>query len=378
MSELSTLQRTWLHLVRCALNDQTPDKALLMQTAPQEIYQLAQAHAMLSITAFALNRLGVYHPQFEEAKTKALRKLALYDIERGEIYRALDQANIWYCPLKGIILKDDYPEFGMREMTDNDILCDPVRMEDVRTVMENLGYHCTSFDVWNHDMYEKEPCLEFEMHRKLFMQNEMPALDAYYADIFNRLKNVGDHEYRFSDEDFYIYLLAHEYKHFSHNGTGMRSLADLYVYLRKHPDMDQSYIEKELAKLKLTAFEQHSRTLAVKAFTGDTLSEDETEQLLCFYLDSSLYGTLENGEYNSLTRAFSGRDDRGVKAKYFFDRFFLSGDALKKTYPFFYRHKLLRPALYVYRPIKGVFTHPKSLLHDARRVLKYRSPKHKF
>ena len=30
---------------------------------------------------------------------------------------------------------------------------------------------------------------------------------------------------------------AHEYKHFTHFGTGMRSLADVYVFLKMHKEI---------------------------------------------------------------------------------------------------------------------------------------------
>lgn len=46
-----------------------------------------------------------------------------------------------------------------------------------------------------------------------------------------------------------IYMIAHEYKHFSKGGTGLRSLLDTYVFLR-HCDetLDKEYVESELKK----------------------------------------------------------------------------------------------------------------------------------
>ena len=116
-------------------------------------------------------------------------------------------------------------------------------------------------------------------------------------------------------------ILAHEYKHFSHRGTGMRSLMDVYVFLNAHPNLDWNYINTELQKLKLTEYEKHSRNLAQKVFKNEALSEDETEQLM-MYMDSSVYGTV--------------------------------------------------------RPIKGLITHPKGLARDTKRVVKYKSPKHRY
>ena len=116
-------------------------------------------------------------------------------------------------------------------------------------------------------------------------------------------------------------ILAHEYKHFSHRSTGMRSLMDVYVFLNAHPNLDWNYINTELQKLKLTEYEKHSRNLAQKVFKNEALSEDETEQLM-MYMDSSVYGTV--------------------------------------------------------RPIKGLITHPKGLARDTKRVVKYKSPKHRY
>lgn len=170
-----------------------------------------------------------------------------------------------------------------------------------------------------------------------------------------------------------IYILAHEYKHFSHNGAGLRSLLDIYVYLQTHTALDFDYIGRELKKLKLSDYERLTRELAVKLFSFQQLNDDET-QLLSQFLYSSLYGSQEQGEYNMLTRELDGKDSVTVKAKYIFERIFLYGDSLKTHYPFFAKHKWLLPVLYIYRPLKGIFTHPKGILREIKNVINYISP----
>ena len=54
----------------------------MLKTDPRQLYTLAKAHSMLAVTAFALNKIGIREPNFEQAKTKALRKLAMFEIER--------------------------------------------------------------------------------------------------------------------------------------------------------------------------------------------------------------------------------------------------------------------------------------------------------
>ena len=70
----------------------------------------------------------------------------------------------------------------------------------------------------------------------------------YYRDVASRLiQEDGTCERRFSPEDFYIYLIAHEYRHFSHSGTGLRSLLDVYLFWKKHGEqLDGEYIERRV------------------------------------------------------------------------------------------------------------------------------------
>ena len=376
MTDYSKTARTLIYLLSCAVSEKE------CELKSDEIdfdglYSLAKRHSLCSAAAFALESAGINEPRFTQAKVKAKRKLALFDIERVKIYQKLNDAGIWFAPLKGIVLKDSYPRYGMREMSDNDILCDSSKMAEVREIMESLGFICSNYGEWHHDNYQKPPTLDFEMHHTLFQTDDSPAFQSYYLDVFDKLVHKSGCEYAFKDEDFYIYILAHMYKHFSHNGTGLRSLLDIHVYLQSHPDFDFDYIGRELEKLQLLDFAQRARGLAVKLFGLQKLSEEDLE-LLPMFLDSSLYGSVEQGEYNHLTRQLDGKDSKRVKIKYFFDRIFLHGESLERSYPFFARHKWLLPALYVYRLFKSLFTRPKGILRETKNVVKYHSPKKRW
>ena len=44
------------------------------------------------------------------------------------------------------------------------------------------------------------------------------------------IKDAGNnYGYHFSPEDFYMYMTAHEYKHYSSEGTLLRSLFDIFL-----------------------------------------------------------------------------------------------------------------------------------------------------
>ena len=359
-----------IYLLSCAVNGETPDAERVEKMDLAELYRLSMLHTLTSAVSFALEKVIVLPHAFDQARKKAIRKLTLFEIERAQIISGLEKAGIWYLPLKGIILMDCYPKAAMREMSDNDILFDPSRADDVREIMTGLGYTCDSFGVHHHDIYSKPPTLEFEMHRQLFEDRQDRQLTAYYSDVESKIKRDGC-ACRFSDEDFYIYVLSHTYKHYSHGGSGLRSLLDVYVFLRAHPDLDRVYLKAELKKLHMTAFEEKMRRLSHKIFTGEDLDSREREDLK-YFVSSGSSGTDENAEYNSMARDLGNDDSKASKRRFLISRVFISGEALQKNYPFVAKHKALYPLLLVYRPVKGALTRPKGILAEYRKVKRFK------
>ena len=127
----------------------------------------------------------------EKAKERAIRKTMLLDAERGQILAELERLGIWYMPLKGSILKDYYPRYGMRQMGDNDILYDTDRQEDVVILMKERGYTVKCIDKNNQDDFLKLPVYNFEMHSVLCAKKSNAAWYAYYRGIKDRLLRDG-------------------------------------------------------------------------------------------------------------------------------------------------------------------------------------------
>ena len=282
------------YLAACAVNGEKPDKERVAQMNPDHLFYVAKRHQLAAVTAIALESAGVKIAEFTQAKGKAIRKNAALDIDRAALAERLEAEQIWYVPLKGAVLADYYPQFGMREMSDNDILIDAGRAGDVKEIMKSIGFAVEQFGKGIHDEYYKQPVSHFEMHRALFFSYD-DQLYEYYKDVASRLKQEDGTSARFfSNEDFYIYLIAHEYKHFSGAGTGLRSLLDIYVFWRKFgEELDKSYLEKEFERLGIADFEKKNRSLALRLFSGEELSEQE-EELLRYFVLSGVFGNTQN------------------------------------------------------------------------------------
>ena len=177
-----------VYLAACAVNETVPDAVRVKEMDLELLYKAADRHLLAGITAMALESAGVKDQAFTQALGKAVRKVAVFDVERAVILEKLEEAGIWYMPLKGSVLQSLYPKTGMRQMADNDILCDPSRMSDVRDIMESLGFSAKAHRGRGvHDSYFKAPVCNFEMHRALFSTGYDMRVEEYYRDVKNRL-----------------------------------------------------------------------------------------------------------------------------------------------------------------------------------------------
>ena len=293
-----------VHLVRCAVDGVAPDAGRVAAMDLDAVYAEASRHMLASACDAALGSAGVTHAAFREARGRAIRKVSLMDFERGRLFSLLDAAGIWHAPLKGCVLQRMYPSVGMREMSDNDILFDASRADEARGAMESLGFATVSFGSGEADVYHKEPVCNFELHRELFDVSRERRLHEYYRDPHRLLvADGGDTSgMHLRDEDFYVYMVAHEWKHYSVRGTGLRSLVDTYVFLRARSDaLDWGYVGSELVKLGIADFERRNRRLSMRLLGGEEI-DPEDEGMLAYIAESGTYGTVAHRVANGMRR----------------------------------------------------------------------------
>lgn len=359
-----------LYLTACALHGQTPDQERISQMDLAKLYKMCQFHSLTAMAAMALQSAGISEPLWKEAMSKAVRKNILLDAEREKICAFLEENGIWYMTMKGVVLKEMYSRTGMRQMADNDILYDKTYQKELRKFMLENGYKSDSFGKGHHDTYMKPPVYNFEMHTSLYSRKTDKAICDYYSDVKKRLvKDEGkSYSYHFTDEDFYIYMTVHEYKHFMSAGTGLRSLLDTYVFLsQKNDSLDHEYISAELDSMGIRDFGEKSRSLAMKIFASTelpVLSEEERE-MLDYYLLSGTYGTIEQFSQRKIeeVRRQTGSESRIV---YIWHRIFPPMEIYELYFPFFYKHKLLLPVGWAYRLIRGVTVRRKKLKSEIK------------
>ena len=390
--EIDKTGEDMLYLITCALHNQTPDKDKVCGMDLTALYRYARRHTLAAITYDALELLGSsigdgpralakddtvvsVLTKWKETRDKALRKNLMLDAARKKLFQYMDAQHIWHMPLKGAILKDLYPRQEMRQMADNDILFDAEYEAAVKDYFVREGYEVISYAKGNHDVYEKEPVYNFEMHTALFGAEHNEVWAKYYENVKERLvKNETGAGYHFTDEDFYVYFVAHAFKHFDGCGTGIRSFVDCYVY-RSVKELDDSYIEKELEKLGISEFEKMFCSASEKVFGQGLSLEELTEEeykMLSESMYSGTYGTTKAMVSKKLRKLQGDKAPIADKTKllYYVRRLFPDMEFYKSYYPVVYKVKILIPFFVIYRMLRGAVFSGKRLTREAVMVWK--------
>lgn len=367
---------TFLYLLMCGVEGKPPSSELLREMNMEDVYQISVYHTLSAMTYMILEKgqdilEGEVFKNWKKEKDKAIRKNILLDRERERIFAFMEEQRIWHMPLKGIILKKMYPAFGMRQMADNDILYDSNFQNPLCIWMKEQGYKVISCGRGNHDVYEKKPVYNYEMHTALYGGEHNPVWITYYENIKEKL--IADkkkkYSFHFTDEDFYIYIITHIYKHFAGSGTGIRSLLDVYIYLQaKEAIMNWDYINEELKKVQVSDFEGKVRHLSQKVFSKELqkLTKKE-EELLKYFLYSGTYGTLENHVQHRLDQFET--DKKG----YIIKRLVPDEEFYKNYVPFVYQHKWSRPFFIIFRLVRGLFRKDRRIMKEIKALKKAES-----
>lgn len=324
------------------------------------VHQVAKFHSLENWLYYAYtNRLINVEKEsiikINKDHQQAVIKAAFQDSELELITKSFEKNGIKHLVLKGSVLKYLYPSLDMRSMADLDILIDKKQLKSAKKIMISLGYTINRLG-GNHDIYYKKPYMNIELHREMIDESYM--MSKYYKNIWDTVKLIPgkNYSYQLSDDDFYIYMIAHTAKHYGHGGTGIRSLIDIWVYLLKKNDaLNWEYINNEFIILGIDTFANNIKELATVWFSDKEYNEISTlmeEYIIC----SGTYGTTENAH---ISKGFINDDDvhklRMKKWRYLLRNIFPPYRIMKKTYPKLKYFPLLLPFFWLLRIIKAIF-----------------------
>ncbi len=351
-----------LHLLRAVLYGTMP------QEKPEgisfdEIFEFAKFHSVECMAYYAIEQLEEQPEEILKQKWKNIRdqnivKSFVQISEKNNILTAFANRGIDVLPLKGCLLKEMYPKSDIRQMSDLDILVKENQMRAAREELESLGYQVEHFETSNHDEYKKMPYMLVEVHREMLPQKS--EYYSYYENVWNKVKRDCENQYtfHFSWDDYYLFLIVHFAKHYYSGGSGIRSIMDIYVFLKQHQqDLHETYLQKELNKLGLAQFREVAEQLADHWFADGSVN-NAIEEMEAYVLTSGVYGTFQRSVENQIEKY---GNSAGGKMRYIFSRTFLDYKTMCNSYPVLKTASALLPVFWGIRLISA-------LIHKQERI----------
>lgn len=347
-----------LVLIRSTLKDETPaEKPADVDWI--ELLNVATFQQVQELAYFSIQKLG--NKPTGEALAKwqgAHERNETIDIlqmeEKNIIIDEVTKREIGILPLKGAIMKELYPKSILRYAGDLDFLVEPGKVDELAPIMKDLAYDATDVGLEDsHDVYEKKPYLEAEMHRRLLSPTEENHW--YIDDIWERLIPDKGNKYlmHMTWTDFYMFHLLHFEKHHSLGGSGIRYIVDQYILMTELKDeIDWEFVDQMLPKMEYVGFEKMCRGLA-DAWFGEGEMTDELEKQAEFLFDNGAFG-----KYETLKEVFKERykEEYNIKTEkgFFLRRMFMERERMEFIYPSIKKHGWLLPFCWIHRLFKAV------------------------
>lgn len=354
----------------------------------EQIYVLANKH---SLSVAVMRALQAEENPIENRPPKELwekwehvcRVQVMADIQQlyawEEMSAYFSEKGLKLLPLKGLHIKKLYSETAARQMGDLDVLYEKERFKEVRAAMEELGY---KFDKGtensHHQVFDRAPVTEVELHRELLPKTSF-FIDYYVAPWERAIPTDVPYIYRYSLEDEYIFMLIHSAKHFTGCGSGVRTVLDFYLFLKKYGSkLNREYIALEIQKADKYKSLKEPKGVSGCGSSSSIWDRSEDEELIINFektilrvaegwfgsdniiIDETGLVLASDGVYGSSENIWKRNYEKNAR-KYFLYRIFPAYGYLKKLYPILVKAPFLLPFVWLKRLFRGVFFYGKRI-----------------
>lgn len=356
------LQKQIINYVNLAIFD----RAVLPVGAPcdqQELYAMSKKHNITELVGMGMLRSGKYESLSQDFVTLGVKYYFQYVSQNAETERlvqALEKRKYPYVLLKGAKMRQFYSEPHLRTSCDIDVLTTQSD-EAIHELMKELGYTFV-VDAGTTINYSKAPVVEFEMHRRLFAEEQ--DFNGYFARIWERTvpDEKGRCERYLTDEDFYVYMIAHLAKHVNYYGCGFRPFVDVYLYHKKAPkSFDLVKARKILKEIDLLDFEQRVCSLTNGWFETGVLTKEQ-ERLTDFIFGAGLYGNQQIKSGQRIRKKGRGR------ASLLFYHVFPPLRVMRHMYPKLLKCPVFLPLAWLLRAFRMLFTGRKKVAAEMDKI----------
>lgn len=297
--------------------------------------------------------------------------------EMENVLKEFNKANIDVLLLKGLIIRNLYPEPTLRTMSDADIVVRNSDLEKSKEILSKIGYieyKKTAKDF----MFIKSGCLPIELHWELVDDCYSKKMRKFEGDMWMNIEyvNIGEsHAKKMSLEDTIIFQCIHMAKHMTSKGFGIRHLVDFTLLVNKNEiEVDwlnllercKKYgIYKFILKVMLASNKLFDMTIP-KEINFILIKEDKSylDEFIRYILESGVHGR-ENLEavMTSYLACNENKEDANNDSplRICINFLFPIVENMSDTYNYAKKYKILYPIAWVHHLLRGVFNKEYSL-----------------
>ena len=283
----------------------------------------------------------------KEPYYKTLKQSILQGRVGTQALNALADAGLRCIGLKGWELRNLYPDFTMRQMSDLDILVNPYSFGAISAVMKKMGYRGGTKESSSKQNSFRNKEVHIEMHKRL--TDESGSIRQWEDGIWGRAMRT-DHEniWRMCPEDFCIYHFLHLYRHFMHGAIGLRRIID--TWLLQKLKFSQDAVRAALDGFGIGLFYDRMVKLGAVCM-GEAPMDEESEILLTHAFAHGVYGS-EKSYKSCRIAAMSSRSVTAGKFNAAMNAVFPPFSHMKTCFPILQRFPVLLPYCWIKRLVR--------------------------
>lgn len=347
-----------------------------------EVINLAKRHKVEGIEYIALSRTKVGDTVDTENMESLKRQALITGMSQSrnikslsKVFKKINEENIPVIVLKGLVVRDFYPQPDQRSMSDADILVHKEDVEKIKQVLINMGYTFLEDHKASHHIalvHNQYPMVE--VHWNLFKRDGFSEeLEDYERVIWrSAIKvKVGDAEVlSLGYEDLALHLCMHMAAHLAATGFGVRQLCDLVLLAeKKSEEIDWNSF---IMKARMYGFEKFSTIMFIlcrELFNLKIPNEISTKgidnrrnvkALIDDIFENGVHGKSDMTSRfgNQVAFNFEDKDENatvGAMKRYL--RFiFPKIDDMSDKYNYAKKIKVLAPVAWIHHLFAGIFT----------------------
>lgn len=347
-----------------------------------EVVNLANNHKVEGIIYLALRKSKLISKIGQERFNLLKKKAATTGIQQSrhisglsEVFTKINEEKIPMIVLKGLVVRDFYPQPDQRSMSDADILVHKDDLEKVKQLLIDMGYVFLENHEASHHIalvHNKYPMVE--VHWNLFKRDGFSNdLDHYERLIWKQAitVKVGEAEVlSLGYEDLALHLCMHMAAHLAATGFGVRQLCDLVLLVeKKGEEIDWNSF---IMKASMYGFEKFSTIMFVlcREFFEMNIPNDidvnvinnkkYIDALINEIFDSGVHGKKEmtNQFATQVAFNFEDKDSNATLGaiKRYFKFIFPPIESMSDKYRYAKKFKILSFIAWIHHLFVGVFT----------------------